>query len=58
MSTPKTNTQCVKEFRERCKAAGMVRRDIYAYPEDFAAIKKFSKDLAEKRAKSKNKGAA
>lgn len=50
MSTPKPNKQCVKEFRARIKAAGMVRRDIYAHPEDFAAIKTFAKALADKRA--------
>ncbi len=40
-------------MRERKKAAGLVRRDFWARPEDWPTVRQFEKELQEKFFKEK-----
>ena len=56
--TAKTPTARVAELRARRQAAGLVRLELYAHPEDHPPIKELAEKLQRKREKeSKMAGA-
>ena len=51
MSSPKTTTARVAALRARRAALGLTRLELYAHPEDHAALKALAEKLQRKRAK-------
>jgi hypothetical protein len=46
---PKTPTQRVAELRQRRAEQGLTRLDVYAHPDDHAAIKILAEKLTKRR---------
>ena len=46
---PKTPTQRVAELRQRRAEQGLTRLDVYAHPDDHAAIKILADKLTKRR---------
>lgn len=49
---PKTISERVAALRERAAAQGLKRLEIYAHPEDWAAIKTLAEKLQKRREKA------
>ena len=49
--TVKTNTERVQKLRAERTAQGLKRLDLYAHPDDTAAIKALAQKLAQKRSR-------
>jgi len=52
-SKPKTNTERKALERERKKALGYIRRDVWAHPDDWPTLRVLEKKLQKKREKTK-----
>ncbi|MDP1649646.1 MAG: hypothetical protein Q8M01_15800 [Rubrivivax sp.] len=51
MSATKTNSERIADLRERRKAAGLARLELYAHPDDHAQIRAYAAKLQRKREK-------
>ena len=52
MSSPKTTSARVAALRERRAAIGVTRLELYAHPEDHAALKALAGKLSRRRARA------
>ena len=51
MNTAKSPSERVAKLRASCDAQGLRRRELYAHPDDWPAIKALADRLAKRRAK-------
>ena len=51
MSPAKTVAERVKKLRDEATTLGLKRREVYAHPDDWPAIKALATKLARRRAK-------
>jgi hypothetical protein len=49
----KTSAEKMRELRQRREAMGLTRLELYAHPEDHAALKKEAAKLQRKREKER-----
>lgn len=49
MPTAKTAAERVADMRQRRQAAGLTRLEVYAHPDDHAAIRAYAARLVRKR---------
>ena len=51
MIAAKTATERVQKLRDEAAARGLKRREVYAHPDDWPAIKALAEKLSRRRAK-------